>query len=77
MYICDIYESTLKSYCQRFSNNANLIFTDQGLLPDICFAELISNTSKLKSDESQINIWTFGTYDGQNRHRIHLSNFLK
>ena len=30
-----------------------------------------------KSDESQINIWTFSTYDGKNCHRIHLSNFLK
>ena len=29
------------------------------------------------SDESQIYIWTFSTYDGQNCHRIHLSNFLK
>ena len=30
-----------------------------------------------KSDESQIYIWTFSTYDGKNCHRIHLSNFLK
>ena len=32
MYICDIYQSSLKFYCQRFSNNANPIFTDQELL---------------------------------------------
>ena len=32
MYICDIYESSLKFCCQRFSNNATPIFTDQELL---------------------------------------------
>lgn len=32
MYICDICQSSLKFYCQRFSNNANPIFTDQELL---------------------------------------------
>ena len=32
MYICDIYQSSLKFYCQRFSNNATPIFTDQELL---------------------------------------------
>ncbi|MDR2919817.1 MAG: hypothetical protein LBV72_10695, partial [Tannerella sp.] len=29
-----------------------------------------------KSDEGQIYTWASGTYDGKNRHRIHLSNFL-
>ena len=32
MYICDIYPSSLKFHCQRFSNNTTLIFTDQELL---------------------------------------------
>jgi hypothetical protein len=32
MYICDVYESSLKFYCQRFSNNNNPIFTNQELL---------------------------------------------
>ena len=32
MYICDVYQSSLKFYCQRFSNNATPIFTDQELL---------------------------------------------
>lgn len=32
MYICDIYQSSLKFYCQRFSNNTTSIFTDQELL---------------------------------------------
>lgn len=35
MYICDVYESSLKFYCQRFSNNNHPIFTDQELLTDI------------------------------------------
>ncbi|MDR2916585.1 MAG: alpha-N-acetylglucosaminidase, partial [Tannerella sp.] len=29
-----------------------------------------------KSDEGQVYTWASGTYDGKNRHRIHLSNFL-
>ncbi len=32
VYICDVYQSSLKFYCQRFSNNATPIFTDQELL---------------------------------------------
>lgn len=32
MYICDLYESELKYYCQRFSNNSTPDFTDQELL---------------------------------------------
>ncbi len=37
MYICDVYESSLKFYCQRFSNNANPTFTDQELLTAYLF----------------------------------------
>lgn len=48
MYICDIYQSSLKFYCQRFSNNATPIFTDQELLTVYLFAEPISDTSKSK-----------------------------
>lgn len=32
MYVCDLYESELKYYCQRFSNNSTPDFTDQELL---------------------------------------------
>lgn len=32
LYICDLYESELKYYCQRFSNNSTPDFTDQELL---------------------------------------------
>ncbi|GEM_PF-5982845 len=28
MYICDIYDSKLRSSCERFSNNCNPDFTD-------------------------------------------------
>lgn len=48
MYICDIYQSSLKFYCQRFSNNATPIFTDQELLTVYLFCEPISDTSKSK-----------------------------
>ncbi len=32
MYICDVYQFSLKFNCQRFSNNANSLFTDEELL---------------------------------------------
>lgn len=32
MYVYDVYEPSLKFYCQRFCNNSNPIFTDQELL---------------------------------------------
>ena len=32
MYICDVYKSTLRFYCQRFSNNSNAEFTDEEVL---------------------------------------------
>ena len=42
MYICDVYQSSLKFYCQRFSNNATPIFTDQELLTVYLFCGAIS-----------------------------------
>ena len=32
MYICDVYKSTLRFYCQRFSNNSVPDFTDEEVL---------------------------------------------
>jgi hypothetical protein len=32
MYICDLYDSELQYYCQRYSNNFNPLFTDQEIL---------------------------------------------
>lgn len=32
MYISNVYQSSLRFHCQRFSNNAKPIFTDQELL---------------------------------------------
>jgi hypothetical protein len=32
MYICDIYQSSLRFYCQRYSNNSTPVFTDGELL---------------------------------------------
>lgn len=42
MYICDVYQSSLKFYCQRFSNNATPTFTDQELLTVFLSAEHIN-----------------------------------
>ena len=38
LYICDLYDSTLKFECQRFSNNAKPDFTDQELMTIYLFA---------------------------------------
>ena len=32
MYVCDVYQFSLKFNCQRFSNNVNLVFIDEELL---------------------------------------------
>lgn len=38
MYICDLYDQKLKYYCQRYSNNSNPAFTDQGKMTIYLFA---------------------------------------
>jgi len=38
MYICDLYNSELKYYCQRYSNNSNPVFTDQEIMTIYLFA---------------------------------------
>lgn len=48
MYICDIYESLLEFYCQRFSNNNNPAFTDQELLTVYLFRRTCQQYFKIK-----------------------------
>ncbi len=38
MYICDLYDRELKNYCQRYSNNSSLAFTDQEIMTTYLFA---------------------------------------
>ena len=38
MYICDLYDSELKFYCQRYSNNSKPVFTDQEIMTIYLFA---------------------------------------
>lgn len=38
MYICDLYDSELKYYCQRYSNNKAPAFTDQEIMTIYLFA---------------------------------------
>ena len=38
MYICDLYDSELKYYCQRYSNNNTPVFTDQKIMTIYLFA---------------------------------------
>ncbi len=32
MYICDMYEQSLKYHCQRYSNNSKPLFSDEEIL---------------------------------------------
>lgn len=48
LYICDIYESTLKFTCERFSNNCNPGFTDQELLTVYLFVMHSEQRFKIK-----------------------------
>lgn len=48
MYICNIYESSLKFYCQRFSNNCNPTFTDQKLFTVYLFCGAYQQYFKIK-----------------------------
>lgn len=48
MYICDVYRSSLKFYCRRFSNNANPIFTDQELLTVYLFCGTYQRNFNIK-----------------------------
>ena len=48
MYICDVYQSSLKFYCQRFSNNTNPAFTDEELLTAYLFCEAYQRYLKIK-----------------------------
>ena len=38
MYICDVYNNSLKHHYQRFSNNSAPVFTDEEVLLYICSA---------------------------------------
>jgi hypothetical protein len=38
MYICDLYDSELRFYCQRYSNNSKPVFTDQEIMTIYLFA---------------------------------------
>jgi hypothetical protein len=38
MYVCDLYDSELKFYCQRYSNNSKPVFTDQEIMTIYLFA---------------------------------------
>ena len=38
MYICDMYEQSLKYHCQRYSNNSIPLFSDEEILTIYFFA---------------------------------------
>ena len=48
MYICDIYNSKLRSSCERFSNNCNPDFTDQEILTIYLYAMNLEQRLKIK-----------------------------
>jgi len=48
LYICDIYDSKLRSACERFSNNNNPDFTDQEVITIYLYAMNIEQRLKIK-----------------------------
>lgn len=50
MYICDVYKSTLRFYCQRFSNNSNPEFTDEEVLYHLSVLWLLSKILRHQPD---------------------------
>ena len=48
MYICDVYQFSLKFNCQRFSNNANPVFTDEELLTVYLFCGVYQHYFNIK-----------------------------
>jgi hypothetical protein len=48
LYICDIYDSKLKSACERFSNNNNPDFTDQEVLTIYLYSMNVEQRLKIK-----------------------------
>jgi len=48
LYICDIYDSHLKSVCERFSNNNQPYFTDQEVMTIYLFTMHVEQRLKIK-----------------------------
>ena len=48
LYICDIYDSKLRSACERFSNNNNPDFTDQEVLTIYLYSMNVEERLKIK-----------------------------
>ena len=48
LYICDIFDSRLKSTCQCFSNNSNPDFTDQEVMTIYLYAMNVEQRIKIK-----------------------------
>lgn len=52
MYICDLYDSEQKYYCQRYSNNSNPAFTDQEIITIYLFAGYCQKYFQIKDIHS-------------------------
>ena len=48
LYICDIYDSSLKNLCQRFSNNDQPEFTDQEVMTIYLYVMHVEQRLKIK-----------------------------
>ena len=48
LYICDIYDSNLRSLCERFSNNNKPDFTDQEVMTIYLYAMQVEQRLKIK-----------------------------
>ena len=55
LYICDIYDSSLKNLCQRFSNNDQPEFTDQEVITIYLYVMHVEQRLKIKQIHSFAN----------------------
>jgi hypothetical protein len=55
LYICDIYDSSLKNVCQRFSNNNHPDFTDQEVMAIYLFVMHVEQRLKIKQIHEYAN----------------------
>jgi hypothetical protein len=55
LYVCDIYDSKLRSACERFSNNNNPDFTNQEVLINYLYSMNVEERLKIKQIHEYAN----------------------
>ena len=63
MYICDVYKSSLRFCCQRFSNNSNPEFTDEEVLTVYLFCGYFQRYFGIKEIHTQVSDLEFKPFE--------------